>query len=164
MATCCQFQENAMPHTKADRLTDLVLTVFRLSGVMTDWGDGFASADGLSSARWQMLGAIALGDRAMTAPQLAARMGVTRQGAQKQLNLLVDAGLAEVLPNPMHKRSPLYGLTERGRATFQAIDTRWRAHAAQAASAFSVPELLAAEAVLTALIDAHALARHDSPA
>jgi len=152
-----------MAQSKADRLTDLVLTVFRLSGVMTDWGDGFASADGLSSARWQMLGAIALSDRLLTAPQLAARMGVTRQGAQKQLNLLVDTGLAEVHPNPMHKRSPLYALTPRGRATFASIDTRWRAHAARAASSLSTAELQTAETVLTALIDVHAPARRDSP-
>lgn len=145
-----------MRRSKATQLTELVLSVFRLNGVLVDWGDDFAAPQGLSSARWQMLGALALADRPLTAPQVAARMGVTRQGAQKQLNLLVDADLVEVRPNPMHKRSPLYALTARGHAAFDAIDQRWRSHAAQAASSFSATELDTAMTVMTALADLHA--------
>lgn len=141
--------------TKTDQFTDLILTVFRLNGVMTDWGDHFASAEGLSSARWQMLGGVAMGDRPVTAPQVGARMGVSRQGAQKQLNVLVAAGLMEAQPNPMHKRSPLYALTQHGRATLDSIDSRWRGHAAHAAAAFSTADLETAAKVLTTLIALH---------
>lgn len=148
-----------MKRTKANQLTDLVLTVFRLNGVMTNWGDEFASVEGLSSARWQMLGAVALADRPVTAPQVGARMGVTRQGAQKQLNVLVEAGLVETQPNPMHKRSQLYVLTRRGRAAYDTIDARWNGHAARTAFAFSAADLETAAKVLAALADIHARAQ-----
>ena len=89
-----------MKQNKSDILTDLVLAVFRLNGAMINWGDDFSASAGLSSARWQMLGAIALAERPLSAPQIAERMGVTRQGAQKQLNLLAEAGLIELIANP----------------------------------------------------------------
>lgn len=144
-----------MERTKADQLAALILTVFQLNGVMSDWGDDFATSEGLSSARWKMLGALALADQPLTAPQIAVRMGVTRQGAQKQLNLLVQTNLIEARPNPMHMRSPLYALTQSGRNAFNAIDERWTIHASQAASSFSAADLNTALKVLTALVDVH---------
>ncbi|WP_246483558.1 hypothetical protein [Paenacidovorax monticola] len=45
-----------MRKTKADQLTDVVLTLFQLNGALVDWGDGFVAPEGLTSARWQMLG------------------------------------------------------------------------------------------------------------
>jgi len=42
------------------------------------------------------LGAIALAEEPQTAPQIAAAMGGTRQGVQKQLNLAVAEGLIEL--------------------------------------------------------------------
>lgn len=144
-----------MSHTKMDQLSDLILAVFRLNGVVTDWGDDFAAPENLSTARWQMLGALALADQPLTAPQIAARMGVTRQGAQKQLNLLVQTKLIEVRPNPMHKRSPLYALTQGGRIAFNTVDERWKIHASQVASSFSTADLDTTVKVLTALIDLH---------
>ena len=68
------------------------------------WGDAFVGPFGLTSARWQMLGALAFSEVPLTAPQIADRMGVTRQGAQKQLNLLREAHLVQTLPNPGHRR------------------------------------------------------------
>ena len=89
------------------------LAVFRLNGAMINWGDDFSASAGLSSARWQMLGAIALAERRVRAADRRAD-GVTRQGAQKQLNLLAEAGLIELIANPGHKRSPLHALTVEG--------------------------------------------------
>src|SRR4051812_41346084 len=100
MATCCHIWRVAMSMTKADQLTELVLTVFRVNGVLANWGDEFASVDGLSTARWQMLGAVAMSNELLTAPQIGYRMGVSRQGAQKQLNVLVQDGLMETRSNP----------------------------------------------------------------
>lgn len=142
-----------MRQTKADKFTDLVLTVFRVNGVLTDWGDDFSAPGGLSSARWQMLGALALAGQMLTAPQIAVRMGVSRQGAQKQLNLLAESGLVEVRPNPWHKRSPLYALTTSGQASFNAIDARWKQHAAKSAAQFGASDLDTAVRVLNALTE-----------
>ncbi|MDR2992185.1 MAG: MarR family transcriptional regulator, partial [Burkholderiaceae bacterium] len=99
-------------------LTALTLAVFRLNGALLQWGDLLVAPLGLTSARWQMLGAIALAGRSLTAPQVGAAMGVTRQGAQKQLNVLLKLDLVETLTNPAHKRSPLYALTARGRRLY----------------------------------------------
>ena len=90
----------------AAAITRLTLMVFRLNGVLLHWGDKLVEPLGLTSARWQMLGAIVLAGTPLTAPQVGAAMGVTRQGAQKQLNLLLEQGLVEARPNAAHRRSP----------------------------------------------------------
>jgi predicted ArsR family transcriptional regulator len=76
-------------------LTDVILLIFRVNGQLLVAGDRLVEHLHLTSARWQMLGAVALSPSLRTAPQLAAAMGVTRQGAQKQLNLLLETGLVE---------------------------------------------------------------------
>ncbi|MCU0155566.1 helix-turn-helix domain-containing protein [Bacillus sp. Je.9.29.b] len=144
-----------METTKVDQLTDLILAVFQLNGALTDWGNNFVASEGLSSTRWRMLGALALADQPLTTPQIAALMGVTRQGAQKQLNLLIQKKLVEVYPNPMHKRSPLYALSPNGQNTFNIINRRWRIYASQTASLFKREDLDIVMEVLTALIDVH---------
>ena len=58
-------------------LTELTLTVFRLNGVLLQWGDRLVEPLGLNSARWQMLGAIALANKPISAPQVGNVMGVT---------------------------------------------------------------------------------------
>ncbi|NYT22940.1 MarR family transcriptional regulator [Alcaligenaceae bacterium] len=144
-----------MRQAKAQQLTELILTVFQLNGALIDWGDKFSATEGLTSARWQMLGALALAGQPLTAPQIAANMGVTRQGAQKQLNLLARDGLVETRDNPQHKRSPLYVLTKRGKQTYSRIDTRWNGHVAQLAAVFSSTELDTAAKVLAGLVDVY---------
>ncbi|MBV7435366.1 MarR family transcriptional regulator [Cardiobacteriaceae bacterium TAE3-ERU3] len=123
------------------QIGDIVLSLFRLNGLLLAWGDHFASSAGLTSARWQVLGALSLADDPMTAPQIAERMGVTRQGVQKQLNLLLDDGCVEKRANRMHKRSPLYVLTDKGEALFQRISNLWDNHAAEWAKTLTTEQL-----------------------
>lgn len=137
-----------MSAAQPQNLTATILAVFRANGQLLDWGDRFVAAYDLTSARWQMLGAIGLAERPQTAPQIAAAMGVTRQGAQKQLNLLLKAGLIEKRPNPAHLRSPLYRLTETGQALNRQVDECWRAHAAAIAPHFTDEQLDTARRVL----------------
>jgi DNA-binding MarR family transcriptional regulator len=112
-----------------DRLiSETVVAVFSANGRMVEWGDAFAAPFGLTSARWQILGGINWSAQKPTAPQIAERMGVSRQGAQKQLNLLVDDGLIEKLSNPAHRRSPFYRLTARGAALLGQVNSAWEAH------------------------------------
>ncbi|WP_191938693.1 MarR family winged helix-turn-helix transcriptional regulator (plasmid) [Pantoea agglomerans] len=144
-----------MAYSKADQLTQFILNVFRLNGALTEWGDRFVLPDGLTSTRWRMLGAVALAQRPVTAPQIALTMGVTRQGAQKQLNTLVESGLMETQPNPMHKRSPLYALTESGQSIYDSVNARWQHQATEMAGQFSAAELETAEHVLKSLIETH---------
>lgn len=149
-----------MRRTKAQQLTELILTVFRLNGALVDWGDDFSAPEGLTSARWQMLGALALAGQPLTAPQVAASMGVTRQGAQKQLNLLEQGGLVEARNNPQHKRSPLFALTPQGQRTYAVVDKHWGDHAAQMAAAFSSADLETTAKVLTELASMYARWEH----
>src|SRR5262249_48956418 len=107
---------------EADLLTEIVLLLFRVNGQLLASGDRLVEHLNLTSARWQMLGAIALSDAPRPAPQLAARMGMTRQGAQKQLDLLLNDGLVEAKPNPRHARSPLFTLTRKGASVAAATD------------------------------------------
>lgn len=146
-----------MRRAKAQQLTDLILTVFQLNGALVNWGDKFSAPKGLTSARWQMLGALALAGQPLTAPQIAASMGVTRQGAQKQLNLLAQGGLVETHDNPHHKRSPLFVLTQQGRQTYDSIDKHWSGHVVKVAAAFSSADLDTTAKVLTGLVGMYAL-------
>ncbi len=103
-----------------DALTGIILSIFRLNAQLLEKGNKLVSPIGLTSSRWQILGAISLADKPQTAPQVAAAMGITRQGAQKQLNLAVADGLVTSMANPKHERSPLYTLTAKGEETFDA--------------------------------------------
>jgi len=113
---------------EAQTLTDIMLAIFKINGKLLARGDILSAPLGLTSARWQALGAIALADLPRSVPQIADEMGMTRQGAQKQVNLLEAAGLVETMDNPRHKRSPLYRLTPVGQSTYGAINdlhTTW---------------------------------------
>lgn len=104
-----------------EAITEVMLTIFRLNGMILERGDRLTEEFGLTSARWQVLGAISLAGQAQTVPDIALRMGVTRQAAQKQVNLLEDDGMVRRHANPRHQRSPLYALTETGAAAYGRI-------------------------------------------
>ena len=144
-----------MSAARSTNLTATILAIFRANGQLLDWGDRFVAPYDLTSTRWQMLGALGMAGRPQTAPQIAAAMGVTRQGAQKQLNLLFEAGLIEKLPNPAHLRSPLYRLTATGQALSQQVDERWRAHADALAAHFTDEQLDTARWVLDWICQLH---------
>lgn len=136
----------------AEALTDVTLAVFRLNGMLLQWGDGLVEPLGLTSARWQMLGALSLAGRPLTAPQIGRAMGVTRQGAQKQLNLLLEQGLVEAHANPAHRRSPLYTLTPHGRRLYARADALWWDQAADLACRIPLPQLQATKKTLEAML------------
>lgn len=140
------------PATRTVAVSTLALTVFRMNGVLLHWGDRLVEPLGLTSARWQMLGAIALADTPLTAPQVGEAMGVTRQGAQKQLNLLLEQGMLESRPNPAHRRSPLYSLTPRGRVLYERADALWSVQAARLAALIPAAQVQTATQTLTAIL------------
>jgi DNA-binding MarR family transcriptional regulator len=104
--------------------TQVILSVFRANGLLTASGDLLSAAEGLTSARWQVLGAIALADGPLTVPQIARRMGLTRQSVHATVKRLVADGLLELAPNADHRRSQLVRLTELGERRYAAIDRR----------------------------------------
>lgn len=105
----------------ADLLTDIMLMVFRINGRLLDGGDRLGAPLNLTSARWQVLGAISLSPGHVTVPAIAEMIGMTRQGAQKQVNKLEEDGFIEKRPNPRHQRSPFYVLTPQGAESYARI-------------------------------------------
>lgn len=126
---------------EADTLTAIMLAVFRINGRLLEQGDQLVGPLQLTSSRWQVLGAVALAGKPLTAPQIADAMGITRQGSQKQLNRMVEEGFLERQPNPSHERSHLYDLTRRGRETFDAAMARHTAWANRLAEGMAGSDL-----------------------
>jgi len=102
--------------------THVILSTFRANSLLLEAGDLLGAREGLTSARWQVLGAIALAERPLTVPQIARRMGLTRQSVHATVKRLVADGLLEIAPNADHRRSPLVDLTGAGRSRYEAID------------------------------------------
>lgn len=145
-------------HTNiAQLISEAVVALFNANGKLLEWGDAFTSPYGLTSARWQILGAIARAGQAQTAPQIGEQMGISRQGVQKQLNLLTADGLVEKHPNPAHQRSPLYQLSMSGQARFSQINQAWEAHASTLGDRFSTDALAGMLHTLRQLAAAHEL-------
>jgi DNA-binding MarR family transcriptional regulator len=111
---------NSQQNIRKDALTEIMLSVFRVNARLLEKGDELVAPLGLTSAKWQILGAIAIAGKALTCPQVATTIGITRQGAQKQLNLAQKDGLITALPNPHHLRSVLYELTEAGMRCYES--------------------------------------------
>ena len=109
---------------RGEAATHIILSAFRFNGLLLAAGDLLSADQGLTSARWQVLGAIALADRPLTVPQIARRMGLTRQSVHATVKHLVRDGLLELVSNADHRRSQLVRLTEPGRARYSAIDRR----------------------------------------
>jgi DNA-binding MarR family transcriptional regulator len=108
--------------TRGEAATGVILATFRTNGLLLEAGDRLSAPHGLTSARWQVLGAIALSDRPLTVPQVARRMGLTRQSVHATVDRLVRDGLVELVPNDDHRRSQLVRLTELGRDRYEALD------------------------------------------
>jgi DNA-binding MarR family transcriptional regulator len=104
--------------------SDVILATFRTNGLLLASGDLLAEEEGLTSARWQVLGAIALAERPLTVPQIARRMGLTRQSVHATVGRLVSQGILELLPNADHQRSQLVRLTPLGQEKWAAMDRR----------------------------------------
>lgn len=98
--------------------TELILEVFRLNGRLLVAGDRLVAPLGLTSARWQVLGAVALAEQPQPVAWLARSMGLNRQGVQRIVNEMIDDGLVETRPNPHHRRAHLVVLTTRGREAY----------------------------------------------
>ena|SRR6266851_6814328 len=103
-----------------DALTGLILDLFRLNSRMLAAGDRLVAGLGLTSARWQILGAIAEADRPQPVAWLSRDLRANRQNVQRIVNDLHKEGLVAFEANPHHRRAQLVVLTDKGRQTFDA--------------------------------------------
>ncbi len=102
-------------------MEELYSELFDTAGLGRRVGEQIAALEGQTQARWQTMWTIDAAG-ALTIPQIARRLGVSRQNEQRVVNDLVDAGLAEFVINPDHKTSPLAQLTARGERVLEAIN------------------------------------------
>ena len=112
-----------MASTRAGRaLTALILETFRFNGRLLSAGDGLTKPLGLTSARWQVLGAIEAGP--LSVAQIGRDMGLARQSVQKLADILEMEGMVQYEPNPNHQRAKLVCLTEKGRSMMRELGER----------------------------------------
>jgi DNA-binding MarR family transcriptional regulator len=98
----------------------LIYEVFRLNGRLLAAADRLVSQFGLTSARWQVLGAIAIAPTPQPVARLARDMGLARQGVQRIVNELAQEGVVVLQDNPHHRRARLVLMSDRGRQAFDA--------------------------------------------
>jgi DNA-binding MarR family transcriptional regulator len=119
------------PTRSGQALRELVLEVFRLNGALLRHGAALTAPVEQSQARWQVIGAVAEATR--TVPQIARRMGMSRQSVQRVADLLAQDGILRLETNPDHVRSPLLRLTPKGEqieAELTALSEEWAAEIA----------------------------------
>ncbi|MFV0347150.1 MAG: MarR family winged helix-turn-helix transcriptional regulator [Halodesulfovibrio sp.] len=104
---------------EGDEYTRLLLATFRLNGRLIAAGDELTREHGLSSALWQVMGA--LKNDPLPVPRIADTMGLTRQSVQRSVNILFERGLVSFAANPAHKKAKLVMLTAKGRETLNTI-------------------------------------------
>ncbi len=107
-------------------MTELVLQIFRVNGLLLTVGDDLTRDLGLTSARWQVLGALA--DGPLTAAQIARNMGLKRQSVQRLVDVLTEQGILLFEDNPHHRRAKLVRLSEAGQRKYERISkiqARW---------------------------------------
>ena len=123
-------------HTPAGRtFTALILETFRFNGTLLAAGDELTAPLGLSSARWQVLGAIENGP--LPVAQIARNMSVSRQGVQRIADSLEQEGIIAYAANPNHERAKLVCLTEKGIGAVKELakrQVRWANRIAAVAS------------------------------
>lgn len=128
----------------ADAVTALILETFRLNGCLLATGDALVRDLGLTSARWQVMGAVAMSPAPLPVARVARNMGLSRQNVQRIVDELEAQGIVGFAPNPHHRRAKLVVLTPRGQDLYAAAAKRQRPWAA--ALAHGLPERSIAEA------------------
>ncbi|MGH6790544.1 MAG: MarR family winged helix-turn-helix transcriptional regulator [Pseudolabrys sp.] len=97
----------------------IIADVYDLAGRFRDKGDAIARTVGQTQARWQVMSAASADPR--TVPQIARRLGVTRQNVQRIADLLAEEKWASFEGNPDHRGSPFLILTQHGRAALARL-------------------------------------------
>lgn len=138
---------------EADAITNAIFVAFRLHGRLIALGDRMVEEFGLTSARWQILGSVALSDTPMTVPQVARHLGLSRQAVQRIANDLETRGLISFADNPDHKRAKHIRFTAEGEKTYRQADEKWAAWANKVFDGFDTSAVEDAMAVMNRLTD-----------
>ena len=136
---------------KSPTVTALILETFRLNGRLLAAGDALVRGLGLTSARWQVLGAVAAAPVPLSVAQIARSMGLTRQAVQRLANDMERDGLLRFAANPDHQRAKLVVMTSRGQAAYGAAMKRQAPWAHALTQGLTAQEIVAATIILKQL-------------
>lgn len=128
-----------------------MLDLFRLNSRLLASGDRLVAGLGLTSARWQILGAVIAAQQPQPVAWLARDLGANRQNVQRIVNDLEAEGLVRFEVNPHHRRAQLVVLTDDGRRAFDAAMNLQAAWVNRLADGVSVADLEATARVIAAL-------------
>ncbi len=113
-----------MPQTKrtpaGEALSSLILDLFRLNSLLFTAGDRLVAGLGLTSARWQILGAIVAAERPQPVAWLARDLGAARQNVQRIVNDLERDGLVALRDQSASPPRPARGADRQGQQAFDA--------------------------------------------
>lgn len=144
------------PTHDADRprraLTALILDVFRLNGDLLAAGDALVGDLGLTSARWQVLGAMDQAPVPLPVAHIARNMGLTRQSVQRVVDEMRADGLVQLEPNPHHRRAMLVTMTAAGTVALHAATRRQAVWADALAAGLSPAGIEAASSLMRTLV------------
>jgi DNA-binding MarR family transcriptional regulator len=133
-----------------DALSELVVHVFRLNGLLISIGDSLAQPAGQTSARWRVLATVE--DGPSTIAQIARDWDLARQSVQRVADVLVDERYCQYEENPDHRRAQLLRITPRGRRALRTIQAAQRAWADALGAEIGEGDLRKANAVLARAI------------
>lgn len=83
-----------------EALTDLTLDIFRVNNLLLTAGDRLVDSLGLTSARWQILGAIARAPQPGPVAWIARNLGAKRQNVQRIVNFFTSTVSSPSRPTP----------------------------------------------------------------
>jgi DNA-binding MarR family transcriptional regulator len=133
-------------------VSELVVHVFRLNGLLIALGDAMGEPSGQTSARWRVLAAI--DTKPLSVAQIARAWWLTRQSVQRVADVLVEDGLATYEDNPSHRRAKLVRITPRGLSTLHEIRLRQRTWAESLGERIGAADLRDANGTLTRVLEA----------
>ena len=134
-----------------ETLSGLMLDLFRLTSLLLTAGDRLVAPLGLTSARWQILGAIVAAERPQPVAWLARNLGANRQNVQRIINDLHREELIAFEANPHHRRAQLVVLTDKGRRTFEAAMDLQAPWVNNLSDGLPVKDMEAVDRVMTAM-------------
>ncbi len=129
-----------VPVSGSQAVLDLTFELSRAYDAMWVVAERIAGELGISGSQWGVLGAVSRGG-AVSVPAIAQEVRSTRQGVQKQVNLLRRQRLVTLDSNPGHRRSPLVSLTPAGRQLYMRLTRRSVTVAVRVAKPMSVARL-----------------------
>jgi DNA-binding MarR family transcriptional regulator len=130
----------------------IIADIFELAGRFRDNGEAIARTVGQTQARWQVMSAASAEPR--TVPQIARRLGVSRQNVQRIADLLVAEDWAAFAPNPDHRASPYLVLSKRGQAALARLTKAAGAYHAQLVRGLAGTDIKSIHRLLRQLLDA----------